>query len=483
MQTKKRRAHLEKVKSLGWEDKDWIDQELTGAYFRDVRLGKRLRTLLGLMSNGIGQTIPLACQDWANTKAAYRFFSNPRITEEEILSGHFASTQTRAQAVKETLLILHDTCEFAFKECADRRVGLLSRPALPSNGLKRHYTVQGLLMHGSLVVTPEGVPLGLAAIKFWTRKKFKGTNALKRTVNPTRVPIEQKESVRWLNNLREATLLLKRPKDCIHIGDRESDIYELFCTAHELGTKFVVRTCVNRLANGGQATVAAIMKRVEVKGFYKIEVRDQDGKSSKAVLEIKYEVIRVRPPIGKQNEYPELELTAIHAREKSKPRRRERIEWKLLTDVPVNSVDDAIEKLQWYAMRWKIETFHKILKSGCRAEDSKLRTAERLTRLIAVFCVLGWRVFWTTMVCRFCAKLSPEIGLTETERELLDKLIGATDSGSPRKLGQYLMKVARLGGYLARASDPPPGNVVMWRGISRLADIHLGFLLAKDVGN
>ena len=74
----------------------WVDQELDGAYFQDVRLGKRLRTLLGLMSNGLGQTLPLACQDWANTKAAYRFFSNPRISEEEILSGHFASTHARA---------------------------------------------------------------------------------------------------------------------------------------------------------------------------------------------------------------------------------------------------------------------------------------------------------------------------------------------------------------------------------------------------
>src|SRR5215469_5220853 len=80
--------------SLGWEDKAWVDQELDGAYFQDVRLGKRLRTLLGLMSNGLGQTIPLACQDWANTKAAYRFFSNERINEEEILSGHFILTNS-----------------------------------------------------------------------------------------------------------------------------------------------------------------------------------------------------------------------------------------------------------------------------------------------------------------------------------------------------------------------------------------------------
>src|SRR4051794_10863922 len=98
------------VSSLGWEDKAWIDQELEGAYFQDVRLGKRLRALLGLMSNGLGQTIPLACQDWANTKAAYRFFSNDRITEEEILSEHFASTGRRAAFVEEPLLVLHDTC-------------------------------------------------------------------------------------------------------------------------------------------------------------------------------------------------------------------------------------------------------------------------------------------------------------------------------------------------------------------------------------
>src|ERR1700761_1319414 len=112
--TNRRVEHQGRI-SLGWEDKGWIDRDLGGSYFQDVRLGKRLRTLLGLMSNGLGQTIPLACQDWANTKAAYRFFDNPRISEEEILSGHFASTQVRAAAVQEPLLVLHDTTEFSYQ--------------------------------------------------------------------------------------------------------------------------------------------------------------------------------------------------------------------------------------------------------------------------------------------------------------------------------------------------------------------------------
>ena len=131
------------------------------------------------------------------------------------------------------------------------------------------HTVCGLLMHSSLAVTTEGLPLGLAAVKFWTRKKFKGTNALKRKVNPTRVPIEEKESVRWLENLRRSTELFGDPARCVHIGDRESDIYELFCLARELGTHFLVRTCVDRLAGDGATTVARVMGEVAGPGRHR----------------------------------------------------------------------------------------------------------------------------------------------------------------------------------------------------------------------
>ena len=423
----------------------------------------------------MGQPIPRACQDWANTKAAYRFFSNPRITEEEILSGHFACTQARSAAIQEPLLVLHDTTEFTYQS-GGLAIGLISN-------LPRKRTVCGLLMHSSLVVTTEGLPLGLAAVKFWTRKHFKGTTALKRSVNPTRIPIEEKESFKWLENLRQATALLDRRTDCIHVGDREGDIFELFCTAQELGTKFLVRTGVDRLAKEGNTTINRVMKRVEVQGVHEIEVQDADGQKDKATLEIKCETIRVLPPIGKQAAYPELELTVIHAREASKPRRRERIEWKLMTNLPVQTLEDALEKIRWYALRWKIEMFHKVLKTGCRAEQAKLRTAERLSRLIAVFCILSWRVFWMTMVQRTDPEITASAAITAQEQTVLDKLFGIPEKPDDL-LSTYLIRIARLGGYLARASDPPPGNTVMWRGLSRLTDIHLGFLLAKgDVGN
>jgi hypothetical protein len=465
-----------------------LDKELVGCQFCDPRLGRRFQKFVRQLATRLGQTIPLACQDWTNTKAAYRFLSNSRVDERSILTGHLQATRQRFAAAEGPILVLHDTTEFSYTRESVQPIGILHTAfaGREKDGRPRLHTVCGILMHSSLAVTTQGLPLGLAAIKFWTRSKFKGTNALKRKINPTRVPIEAKESVRWLENLNQSTELLGEPSRCIHIGDRESDIYELFCAAKENGTKFLVRTCVDRLAGDGQHTIAATMRSIKVKAVHPVEVRDAKGTVSEATVRVKYHRLQVQPPIGKRKQYPPLMLTVIYAQEASAPRDREKIDWKLITNLPIRSRKDATEKLAWYAMRWRIETFHKILKSGCRAEASKLRTAERIVNLIAVFCILSWRIFWMTMMNRVAPDSSPLIALTSAETLLLDALIPdfTAKRRRQRTLSPYLTKIARLGGYLARSKDPPPGNMVMWRGLSRLTDIELGFLLGAElVGN
>lgn len=466
----------------------WFDRELAGCTLADERLSKRLRKLLAQIGSAMEQSIPLVCQDWANTKAAYRFFSNERVNEADILAGHFQSTHNRVAAAEGPVLVLHDTTEFTYQREKPEAIGITKsiNSGRDKAGRLRSHTVCGILMHSSLVVTMEGLPLGLSAVKFWSRKKFKGTAALKKKVNPTRIPIEKKESIRWLENLKQSTELLDDPGRCVHVGDRESDIYELFCAAQEVGTHFLVRTCVDRLAGDGDHTIADEMAEVAVKGLRRVEVRDSNGNPDEAVLEIRYRRVRVLPPIGKQKRYPALSLTVIHATERRTPKNRKKIDWKLITDLPVRSRKEAIEKLEWYALRWKIEVFHKILKSGCKAEESKLRTAQRLTNLISVYCILSWRVFWMTMLNRSAADASPALALTDIEIGLLDHLVKDKNQKPPRPrtLSHYMIKIARLGGYLARANDPPPGNTVMWRGMSRLTDIALGAAIgAKIVGN
>jgi len=335
-------------------------------------------------------------------------------------------------------------------------------------------------MHSSLAVTTTGVPLGLAAVHFWSRKKFKDKAALKKNV--TRQPIEGKESRRWITCLRRATRLLAKPEAIVHVGDRESDIYELFSVAKQEGTHFLFRTCVDRRTDE-EMRVSEVMAEVRVKGLHRVEVQDKDGNTSQAVLELRYRRLRLLPPEGKKKRYPELDLTVLHAEERGTPENREAIHWKLVTDLPILSRKQAIEKLDWYALRWKIETFHKILKSGARAEDAKLRTAPRLVNLIAVLCILSWRIFWMTMINRATPEADPRVALTETELLLLQHTgkRKTPQIGPPSTLDAAILAIARLGGYLHRAKDPPPGNFILWRGLARLTDIQLGFLLAKQL--
>jgi hypothetical protein len=211
---------------------------------------------------------------------------------------------------------------------------------------------------------------------------------------------------------------------------------------------------------GGEHTIAAEMAEVDCKGLHRIEVRDRHGEVTQAVLELRFRRI---------------------------PRGRDTIDWKLITNLPVTSRAEAIEKLQWDALLWKIEIVHKILKSGCQAERSKLRTAERFVNLLAMFCILSWRIFWLTMLNRSTRQAKAAIAFTPLEIKLLNRLAPERQhpgSDRPPSLQSCLLQLARLGGYLNRAGDAPPGNTVIWRGMSRLTDIEIGFQMgAQDVGD
>ncbi len=309
--------------------------------------------------------------------------------------------------------------------------------------------------------------------------------------NPTTVPIEQKESVRRLENVTRSTRELGDPGRCVHVGDREADIFELFHAAHDSRTHFLVRTAVDRLAGRGGTTAAKVMRRQPARGVHAVEVRDDHGRASTATIRVRFCRLTIHPSPAKRKRYGPLALTVIHATERGKPADREPIRWKLLTDLPVDDLTAAVEKLDWYAMRWKIETFHKVLKSGCGAEQSKLRTAPRLTNWLAMLCVVGWRVFGLTMANRTDPDAPPETVLTAAEIDILDRMAASTAPEAepsspvtpppPRTISRYMRAIAKLGGYLGRKNDPPPGNMVVWRGLIRLADILPGAELRTEV--
>jgi hypothetical protein len=296
------------------------------------------------IDGALGQPIPLPCEDWANTKAAYRFLSNASVNEDPILSGYFQATARRVAVSEGLILVLQDTTEFVYQRESPESIGFTKHvnSGRDKEGRWRQHKLCGVLMHASLAITLEGLPLGLTAVRSWTRPQFKGLLALKRKVNQTRVPIETKESVRWLENMRGSTALLDGADSLVHFGDRENDIYEFFCATQELGNHFVVRTCVNRLVGDGKHTVSTEMAEVAVAGGHH-EFEIANGSSAK--LALKYKRVNLLPPIGKARRYPPLRLTVINATEVDPPEGRKPIDWKLLTDPPVETANQAIEKM------------------------------------------------------------------------------------------------------------------------------------------
>ncbi|CAN7659857.1 hypothetical protein LJR034_005228 [Caballeronia sp. LjRoot34] len=177
-------------------DRAWFEKEVEASEFQDARLRKRFGMVLERLWSGKGQTIPFACQDWASTKAAYRFLSNDRVSAQDILIGHFQANADRFRTTRGPILILQDTTTFSYQRERPELIGYTGKMSikLGKNGSLRPLTQCGILMHSSLVVTTDGLPLGLAAVKFWTRSKFKGCTALKRHVNPTRVRLRRRRA-------------------------------------------------------------------------------------------------------------------------------------------------------------------------------------------------------------------------------------------------------------------------------------------------
>lgn len=160
----------------------WVVAETAECDLGDARLNWRLGTMLEALGERPGKSLPTAFQDWSNTKAAHRFFSNGNVSEDKILAGRFAASAVRISTTDGSILILQNTTEFSFKRADPQKVGFthVSTGRKIKDGRDQKHAVSELLMHASLAITPEGLPFGLTAAKFWLRSTFKGTLALKR---------------------------------------------------------------------------------------------------------------------------------------------------------------------------------------------------------------------------------------------------------------------------------------------------------------
>ena len=440
---------------------DWVEEEFATVELYDPRLKRRL---FGMVRDFYGQPqapIPQACGSQAKTKAAYRFFDNERVSMDRVLRAHTESSVERIRAHQVVLAVQDTTTVNYTTHRATEGLGPIST---------QKSAAVGLVVHDTMAFTPEGTPLGLLDVQCWARDpEDKGKKYRRKEL-----PIEQKESMKWLNSYRavsEVQQLCPRTM-LVSVGDRESDIYELFLETlqNPQGPKLLVRCERTRNRKSGHEYLWEKMANQPVSGIQVVHVPRRGCQLAReARLEVRHAQVELKAPNGKG--YPPVTVWMVYAREVDYPHAlASPLEWMLLTTVEVCTLEQACQRLSWYARRWGIEVYHRTLKSGCRIEDRQLETAESLETCLALDMVVAWRIYHLTMLGREVPDLPCTIFFEEAEWKALYILVNQTTDLPAKEptLREAVRMVASLGGFLGRKGDGEPGTTTLSRGLQRL---------------
>lgn len=459
----------------------WIEQEFSGIDFRDVRLVKRFQYILKKFMQQAQSNISASFEDWSSIKACYRFFSNQKVKASAILNDHIISTvESRIKHEDETILVIHDTTYIDYKN------------RVKNDSLDRVFRAQkgkdgslGLILHNSLALTASGVPLGLLNQKFVRRETINhpGRGMLTKQYVHTK-PIQEKESYRWIEAIRDVNDLNIGDKEVVHIADREADIYELYKYCNEQNINLLIRAKENRAINKKKKREKTKHKLFDyfrsLPEMLVINIKlqvDKDITYREATLSVSFREFTLPPPPSRTcnkdgKELLNLKLWGIIVKENNPPAGEEAISWLLVTNIEVNTATEAIEKIDWYKRRWNIEIFHKILKSGCSIEAAQLRDRERLIKYITTKSVIAWRIFWLSRKFNNDQDAGCSQVLTSLEQKLLFKRFNqAADPPKELSAKEAIKLIAKLGGYIGRNQDHPPGIISLWRGWTRLMNM------------
>jgi len=447
----------------------WAAHEMAHARLGDRRLHQRAASLLETLGAKPSLSIPAAARGWAETQAAYRFFDHGEVSAQSLLAPHAEATVERARA-HPTVLAIQDTTELDFTGKND----------ITGLGPLTYAAQRGLRLHPTFMVTPERLPLGVFDAWLWARDPDTfgrgDTEAL---------PIEDKESVRWLEGYQRLVELAPELPDSelVYVADREADIYELFVAARDAPVQVLVRACYDRALLDG-AKLRATLEQAPALGTVTFELPKTTARARRTVTQsLHAKRVSIRAPRGKRRLAPGVELTAVLAHEVDPSEGSPPVQWLLLTTLPVETSEQATRMLQWYLCRWEIELLFKVLKSGCEVEELQLQSTERLEPAIAMYLIIAWRVMLLTMTGRTCPDLPCDVVL-ETEEWHAIYMVSerAPPPPEPPPLDTLVRMLAGFGGFLNRKHDGPPGNKCVWIGLQRTRDFVLALRAYQAAG-
>lgn len=430
-----------------------------GINLGDKRRAKRLIKVVEDLSASPLSSIPIASQGWAETKAAYRLMENPALDWCTVLNMHKQRTVERIVEHKpKVALCIQDTSELDFS----------SQPSIAGLGRLNYEARNGMYLHPTLVVTPEGSALGVTDAWMWARQP-KGEE-------------EFKESVRWIEGYERTAEMATQVTNTrlVYVADREGDFRELLDKAHALDypADYLIRAVHNRNTDDGEKLWDSV---ANTKALGEIEFTLPANKQ-RAARSVTQTLFAKRVTLPAHHGKPAIEVTAILAREDNPPTGEKPLVWRLLTNRPVNTLQEAVELINWYRRRWLIEIFFRIYKSGCKVEALQLSSLERLERALVIFLVIAWRILHVVTLGRECPNLPCDV-VFDTEEWQAAWIVSKRQEPpeEPPKLAEMVLIIAGFGGFLARKHDGFPGPKAIWEGIEKVQHYAVGIEVSKEV--
>jgi len=467
----------------------WVAEEMETVDLRDKRLDRRLVGLLETLSAASTASIPAACNGRSEMVAAYRFFDNDKADFESVLQPHIDATYQRIAEQPVTLLV-HDTTELD-----------LTRPASTVDGAGPLHNGDrvGALLHELHAFSIDGTPLGTVAAEAWTRPPKSGQSKPKRGSSAKRVanaqkPLEEKESVRWLETANECQQVkIHCPEtQLIMIADSESDISDVLAhCSNQQDMDWIIRSGFERILNKDDAKEPSVSLRdalLDQPERYRMEldvrgrsplVSNESAKPSRrksprdprqAEVAVRARKLSLNDP--RRGNSRGIEVNAVMVREIAAPPLEEPIEWILLTSLPIKTKADLQLVIHYYTLRWLIELFFKILKSGCRIECRRFEQIDRFLSALATYMIVAWRSFYVCRLSRTHGEESCELLYSEAEWKSVWSIV--KQDAPPRNaptLYEMTRVIAELGGYVNRKNVLPPGPQTIWLGLQRMHDI------------
>jgi len=461
---------------------DWIELETQGADFGDERLNARYQVVLEQLSDKPSLSIPAACGGQAETAAAYRFFDNEKTNAAKVLAPHRNATLERIRAER-VVLAAQDTTEVDLTRKNEKVGGPLDAGSR-----------WGLLVHPILVMTPERVPLGVVDVDRWSRDpKELEKSAKQRKKERRQKPFEEKESYRWLEGYETACQIAAAAPDTkvISVSDSEGDIYECFLAGARDDVKradWIVRANhVDRALAAEDQDLLQLLACQAPLGKMTVPVSQRDASAlddsrnrqkprASRTAEMTVRSVRTLLKSPQRSGLAPVYVNAVLVREENPPEGEEPIAWLLLTSLPIGTFAEACQVASYYACRWEIEVFFRVLKSGCKIEDLQFEREDRLQVCLAIYLIAAWRVLYVLKLGRACPDLGCDAVFTEAEWKSVYVIAKQKPAPkSPPPLGEIIPIIASLGGYLDRKHDGPPGPKTMWIGLQRLRDFALAW--------